>query len=102
MNLALTGFMGAGKTPIGRRLARILNMPFVDTDLEIGREHGAIATIFAREGEASFRKYETDVLTQLQTRAPCVVAVGGGAVIAPENRALLRKSGVIVHLAISP
>lgn len=101
MHVALTGFMGAGKTTVGRRVARMLRMPFVDSDAEIVRAHGAIAQIFEREGEAQFRRYEREALERLLLREPLVIAVGGGAVIAPENRALLRQRGVIVHLAIS-
>jgi len=101
MNLALTGFMGAGKTTTGRRLARILNLPFIDTDAEIAREHGEIAAIFEREGEPQFREYERAVLERVASGEPCVAAVGGGAVVDPTNRRLLRSTGVIVHLAVS-
>lgn len=101
MNVVLTGFMGAGKSTIGRRLARILGLPFIDTDAEITRTHGRIADIFSHEGEATFRAYERSQLEALAQREPAVVAVGGGAVVDPENRALLRRDGVIVHLTIS-
>jgi shikimate kinase len=102
MNLALTGFMGAGKTTTARRLSRILKVPFVDTDAEIVREHGAIADIFAREGEAQFRRLERAFLERLCATSPWVAAVGGGAVVDPDNRKLLRSAGLIVHLAVSP
>lgn len=102
MNLALTGFMGAGKTTTGRRLARILKVAFIDTDAEIVKEHGAIAEIFEREGEARFRDYERAVLERLAASGPWVAAVGGGAVLDATNRRLLRSSGLIVHLAVSP
>jgi len=102
MNVVLTGFMGAGKSTIGRRLARLLHLPFIDTDAEIVKTHGRIADIFEREGEARFRTYERAQLERLETRGPAVVAVGGGAVADPANRALLRRSSLIVHLAISP
>ncbi len=101
MNVALTGFMGAGKTTVGRRLARELRLRFADSDAEIVRCHGPISQIFEREGEAQFRRYEREVLEQLVSGEPAVIAVGGGAIIAVENRALLRRGGVIVHLAIS-
>ena len=101
MHVALTGFMGAGKTTVGRRLARMLRMPFADSDAEIERAHGDIKQIFEREGEAQFRLYERAALERLLSGTPHVIAVGGGAIVASENRALLRRSGVIVHLAIS-
>jgi len=101
MHVALTGFMGAGKTTVGRRLARILRMPFADSDAEVMRVHGEIACIFEREGEAQFRRYESEALERLMRAKAGVIAVGGGAVLSPENRALLRRGGVIVHLEIS-
>jgi shikimate kinase len=101
MNVVLTGFMGAGKSTIGRRLARILELSFIDTDAEIVNKHGRISDIFEREGEARFRAYERTELERLGERGPAVIAVGGGAVVDPKNRTLLRRGGVIVHLAIS-
>ena len=65
------------------------------------KRHGRIADIFEREGEARFRAYERAELERLAQRAPAVVAVGGGAMVDPRNRALFRRSGLIVHLAIS-
>ena len=101
MHLWLTGFMGAGKTTTGRRLARILRMPFADTDVEIEREHGAIADIFAAAGEKRFRELEAAAIDSLSSREPAVIAVGGGAILSAENRAMMRTNGVIVHLSIS-
>jgi shikimate kinase len=101
MNVALTGFMGAGKTTTGKRLARLLHIDFVDTDLEIERRHGPIARIFADLGENAFRRIESETIEQCVSRGPLVVAVGGGAVVNPKNREALRRNGVIVHLAIS-
>jgi shikimate kinase len=102
LNLALTGFMGAGKTTVGKRLAKLLALPFVDTDALVEREHGPIERIFAREGEARFREYESRALTRVGEMGACVVAVGGGAVLSAANRGLLRAQGAIVHLAASP
>jgi shikimate kinase len=102
MNVVLTGFMGAGKSTIGRRLARMLELPFIDTDAEIVKAHGRIFEIFEREGEARFRAYERDAIERVAAQGPAIIAVGGGAVVDPENRALLRRSGAIVHLVISP
>jgi shikimate kinase len=102
MHLWLTGFMGAGKTTTGRRLARILRMPFADTDVEIEREHGAISDIFETAGESRFRVLEADAIAALARRPPSVIAVGGGAVLSAENRTMMRSGGAIVHLSITP
>lgn len=102
MNLWLTGFMGAGKTTTGRRLARILRMPFADTDAEVEREHGPIAKIFESAGEDRFRALESELIAAMADGGAKVVAVGGGAVVAAVNRAAMRASGRIVHLSISP
>jgi shikimate kinase len=102
MNVALTGFMGAGKTTTGKRLARLLGMEFLDTDAEIERRHGAIAEIFARQGEPVFRRLEAAVIRNCSAAQGLVMAVGGGAVLDPDNRRRLRCNGFIVHLAISP
>ncbi|MBC5824640.1 MAG: shikimate kinase [Candidatus Eremiobacteraeota bacterium] len=102
MILALTGFMGAGKSTVGRRLAKILHLQFRDSDALIERRHGPISAIFAGQGEAKFRAYERDALEMLVRAGPCVLAVGGGAIVARENRALLRRHGKIVHLSIRP
>jgi len=101
MNVVLTGFMGAGKSTVGRRLARRLGVTFIDTDTEIVKAHGRIAVIFEREGEARFREYEREHLERATQLGPAVIAVGGGAVLDKRNRATMRRDGVIVHLAIS-
>ncbi|HZV80176.1 MAG TPA: shikimate kinase [Candidatus Binatus sp.] len=102
MNVALTGFMGAGKSTVGRRLARMLGMHFVDSDAQIVRDHGPISEIFAHDGEAQFRRWEHEVIARLAADSSQVIAVGGGAVLDPKNRRLLRDRGYIVHLSISP
>ncbi len=102
MNLALTGFMGAGKTTTGRRLARLLGITFIDTDAEIERRHGPIGDIFKVQGEPDFRKIEAALIAELSRAGPHVMAVGGGAVLDARNRHALRRGGLIVHLAISP
>lgn len=101
MNLVLTGFMGAGKTTTGKRLAKLLGVPFVDTDAEIERRHGPIGEIFASEGEAAFRRLESVVIAETSGLGSAVIAVGGGAVLDPKNRATMRRSSYIVHLSIS-
>jgi shikimate kinase len=100
MNIALTGFMGAGKTTTGRRLARLLDLAFIDTDAEIERRHGPISDIFKVQGETEFRKIEATLIADLSRAGPHVMAVGGGAVLDAQNRHALRQGGVIVHLAI--
>ena len=102
MNVAITGFMGVGKTTAGKRLARILGLPFADTDAEIERAHGTISTIFECEGEARFRAYECDVIARLSEDGPRVIAVGGGAVVNAANRIALRRNGCIVNLSLKP
>ncbi|MDQ6766943.1 MAG: shikimate kinase [Candidatus Eremiobacteraeota bacterium] len=102
MNVALTGFMGAGKTTTGKRLARLLGLRFVDTDAEIERRHGPIRDIFTSRGESEFRRLEAAMIAELSQSGPQVMAVGGGAVLDLANRKRLRHGGVIVHLAVSP
>lgn len=102
MNVSLTGFMGAGKTTAGRGLARLLSLRFVDVDAEIERAHGPIPTIFEVRGEAGFRRIESETIAAVAAAGPQVIAVGGGAVLDPENRRALRDGGVIVNLAIKP
>jgi shikimate kinase len=102
--VVLVGMMGAGKSSIGGRVARRLGVPFVDVDAEIvEREGRSVATIFADDGEAAFRAIEHDVLAELLARTePCVVATGGGSVLAPANRALLTERATVIWLRASP
>jgi shikimate kinase len=94
--------MGAGKTTIGRQLARNLRLDFVDSDHEIERRAGAdIPWIFDVEGEAGFREREEKVIAELTLRDGILLATGGGAVIRPENRAVLGARGVVVYLHAS-
>ena len=98
-NLVLVGPMGAGKTSIGRRLAERFGLPFVDADREIEAQTGAsVSTIFECEGEAGFRAREGAILAELLSGSGRVLATGGGAVLAAENRQLLRGRGFVVHL----
>ena len=98
----LCGMMGSGKTDVGRLLAERLDWEFVDTDDQIEREQArSVAEIFAEEGEPSFRAHERAVLERLPARR-AVVALGGGAVVAAENRALLREHGTVVWLDAEP
>jgi shikimate kinase len=98
-SIALVGFMAAGKSKIGRRLADQLGMPFVDTDLEIEAVRGMpVAEIFAREGEAEFRRAECEILVRLLGGEAKVIAIGGGAFVDPENRARLKEASRTVWL----
>src|SRR5580700_11870609 len=93
------GFMGSGKSSVGRLVARTLGGRFVDTDrMVIDRAGCAIPEIFAQKGEAHFRELETEALRSLLGAKGLVAATGGGIVIARENRALLRKVGMVVWL----
>ncbi|MDQ2070204.1 shikimate kinase AroK [Natronospira bacteriovora] len=98
----LVGPMGAGKSSIGRELARRLGYPFHDTDDYLRERTGVdIATIFDFEGEAGFRKREHDALAELSRQEPIVLATGGGTVILDENRRLLAERGFVVYLRTS-
>jgi shikimate kinase len=95
-NIVLVGPMGAGKSTIGRGLAGLLRRPFCDTDQEIQRRTGVdIPTIFEYEGEAGFRKRETEILELLLQQEGAVIATGGGIVERAENRERLREHFVI-------
>ena len=99
----LTGFMGSGKSSVGTLLAERLGYRFIDLDAVIVAAAGcSINEIFARDGEASFRALESDQLEQvLLAGKGSVLATGGGAVISPRNRALMRDHGVIINLNVT-
>lgn len=102
-NIFLVGLMGAGKTTIGRTLAKKLGWRFADSDHEIEARTGVrIPTIFEIEGESGFRKRESAVIAELAAGQRTVIATGGGAVLAPENRACLKANGYVVYLEVSP
>lgn len=91
--------MGAGKTTIGRKLARKLKFQFFDSDQEIENRTGVkIALIFDIEGETGFRTRETDIIDELTKHPEIVLATGGGAVLDPVNRKALCERGVVVYL----
>ena len=93
--------MGAGKTAVGTAMARLLSVPFVDSDDEIERAANmTVAEIFARDGEAFFRARESEVLTRLLSGPPCILSTGGGAFLAPANRAVIADQGVAVWLKV--
>lgn len=98
-SIVLVGMPGAGKTSIGRRLATLLDLPFVDADHEIEAAAGmAIADIFEVHGEAAFRDGERRVIQRLLAGGPQVLATGGGAFMNPETRAEIGRQGVSVWL----
>lgn len=98
-NIILVGMMGAGKTTIGKALSVLLNKDFVDSDHEIQDRTGVkIPVIFEIEGEAGFRKRESEVLADLVKKRNMILATGGGAVLSQENREALRQNGVVIYL----
>ncbi len=98
----LVGPMGAGKSTIGRRLAELVDLPFVDSDHEIEARTGAtIPLIFEVEGEAGFREREASVIDELTDNSHLVLATGGGAVTRPETRERLRARGFVIYLETS-
>jgi shikimate kinase len=102
-NIILVGLMGAGKTTIGRLLARHFERTFVDSDHEIELRTGVrIPVIFELEGEAGFRARESQMLEELARRDNIVLATGGGAVLSADNRELLRESGLVIYLRAQP
>lgn len=101
-NLVLVGMMGSGKTTVGRVLARQLGKQFVDSDEEIQRRTGVtIPHIFDVEGEAGFRQRESAVIADLVAGEGMVLATGGGAVLAQENREILHANGIVIYLRAS-
>lgn len=102
-NLILTGFMGTGKTTVGRLVAQRLGMPFVDTDDEIVRRAGLpIPEIFARYGEAEFRKLERAICSELAADHGQVIATGGGALVNTETRIAVAEGNLLVCLMAAP
>jgi shikimate kinase len=98
--VVLIGPMGAGKTSIGRKAARALQVPFFDTDSAVVRAHGPIAEVFADHGEQHFRRLEREAVVEGLAQGG-IVSLGGGAVLHPDTRADLAKSRVIL-LTVSP
>jgi len=99
-NVVITGFMGTGKTTVGREVARRLGRPFVDMDVEIEARAGkSIHLIFAEDGERTFRRMEAALCAELSAQQGLVIATGGGALIDPANRARMMENSTVVCLA---
>jgi len=103
MNIYLVGFMGTGKSSVGRQLAKERGGNFVDLDelIEL-KEQRRIVDIFAKDGEAHFRKIEKNILKQVSTQKEFVVACGGGVVLDKDNIKLMKKTGVMICLYAKP
>lgn len=101
-NLFLVGPMGAGKSAVGRQLAKLLHLEFIDSDDEIEARTGVdIPFIFEKEGEAGFRLREAKVIDELSQRQGIVLATGGGAIVDPDSRSRLGGRGYVVYLYTS-
>jgi shikimate kinase len=102
-HIALTGFMAAGKSTIGKKLARKLEVKFYDVDELIVSQHGAISDIFYAQGEAQFRKYEYAAIDHvIADGEPGVIALGGGAVTYDDTLKLLKKRAYRIFIKVPP
>jgi shikimate kinase len=102
-NIFLIGLMGAGKTTIGRALARRMRLQFLDSDHEIEERTGvSIRTIFELEGEPGFRARESATIADLTLRSGIVLATGGGAILLEETRKCLHERGIVIYLRARP
>ena len=101
-NIVLTGFMGSGKTSVGRALAAVLQCDFVDTDAHIESRHGPIPEIFANHSEGAFRRLEADLADELAERSGLVISTGGGMLLDAAVAARLASTGRIFCLVASP
>ncbi|MFQ6066038.1 MAG: shikimate kinase [bacterium] len=103
MNIVLTGFMGTGKSLVGKKLAKRLKMSYLDTDELIEkREAAKISRIFQEKGEQYFRTVETKIIKEVSGLDRCVISTGGGAILKAENLVALKRKGVIICLSANP
>jgi len=102
-NLILTGFMGSGKSEVGKLLAERLSISFYDMDEMIAAGEGmSVSDIFAQKGEAYFRNSETSFLENIHMNSPFILSTGGGVVIKKENREILKALGIVIYLKTRP
>lgn len=102
-NIVLIGFMGTGKTSIGRILAKRLDRPLIDTDAQIEQDQGKkISEIFAEVGEEGFRKIEQETIEKVSCREGVIISTGGGSVLRKANVKALRRNGIVIALTASP
>ena len=101
-NIVLTGFMGTGKTTVGRLLAEQLGYEFVDTDVVIEQRHGKIADVFRSVGEEAFRNIERELAAELADRVRLVISTGGRMMLDPQNVANLSRNGRVFCLVATP
>ena len=101
-NIVLTGFMGTGKTTVGRLLADQLGYEFVDTDVVIEQRHGKIADVFRTQGEEAFRRIERELAAELADRVRLVISTGGRMMLDPQNVASLSRNGRVFCLVATP
>ncbi len=102
-NIVLTGFMGTGKTEVGRELSRLLGLKIIDIDNEIEKAEGiSINDIFERYGESKFREIETEMIKKISAEKNLIISTGGGVVLKEENIKMLKKNGIIVCLFATP
>ena len=103
MNLVFIGFMGVGKTIVGKGVAQRLAWPFIDTDVLVEEVLAmSVPQIFTQHGETVFRQVERDVVAHVAERTRCVIATGGGVVLDPQNVDALKRHGLLIHLSLSP
>lgn len=98
--IALAGFMGVGKSTLGRLLAELLERPFFDTDTEVEARGGRTISSYFPDEEPAFRRLEADVVADLIGRGPTVISLGGGALLDPESLRRLREGSLLVHLHV--
>lgn len=102
-NIFLIGLMGAGKSTVGKLIARKLERRFIDSDNALEERCGVkIPTIFEMEGEAGFRKREAQIIDELTREQSIVLATGGGAILLPDNRRVLAERGTVIYLHANP